>query len=216
MVVGARGIDDHEPAADPEHLHRAFVQVGQGLGGHDLLRGADEEPSPGEVEHPVDHLQDGVDLMRDEHHRGDAGTPSRVHQAGHHLLVVEEMPDGWATRVGEGGTALSGGQRQRVSIARALLKDAPILILDEATAALDQENEAVLTSTVQALAAEKTLLVITHRLSTVLAADQVLVMENGRITERGTHPQLAAAGDTYADFWRQRANADGWRLEVAP
>ncbi|WP_326639967.1 ABC transporter ATP-binding protein/permease [Streptosporangium sp. NBC_01755] len=130
--------------------------------------------------------------------------------------VVEEMPDGWATRVGEGGTALSGGQRQRVSIARALLKDAPILILDEATAALDQENEAVLTSTVQALATEKTLLVITHRLSTVLAADQVLVMENGRITERGTHAQLTTADGTYADFWRQRTNADGWRLEVAP
>jgi ATP-binding cassette, subfamily B, bacterial IrtB/YbtQ len=129
--------------------------------------------------------------------------------------VVEELPDGWATRVGEGGTALSGGQRQRVSVARALLKDAPILVLDEATAALDQENEAVLTSTVQALAAEKTLLVITHRLSTVLAADQVLVMENGRITERGTHDELIGVGGTYAEFWQQRTHAHGWRLEVA-
>ena len=130
--------------------------------------------------------------------------------------MIKELPDGWATRVGEGGAALSGGQRQRVSIARALLKDAPILVLDEATAALDPENEAVLTSTVRALSAEKTLLVITHRLSTVLAADQVLVMENGRITERGTHDRLATAGGTYTDFWQQRTHADGWRLEAAP
>jgi ATP-binding cassette subfamily B protein len=129
--------------------------------------------------------------------------------------VVRTLPDGWATVVGEGGTALSGGQRQRVAIARALLKDAPILVLDEATAALDQESEAALTSTVQALAAEKTLLVITHRLSTVVAAEQVLVMEDGRITERGTHGELIALRGTYTAFWDQRSKAEGWRLEPA-
>lgn len=128
--------------------------------------------------------------------------------------VVEELPDGWQTRVGEDGTALSGGQQQRVAIARALLKDAPILVLDEATAALDQENEAVLVSTVRALAARKTVLVIAHRLSTVTAADQILVMVDGQVSERGTHEELVEAGGTYTEFWQQRSHAQGWRLAV--
>ncbi|MFF0333397.1 ABC transporter ATP-binding protein [Streptomyces fimicarius] len=129
--------------------------------------------------------------------------------------VIEELPDGWDTKVGEGGARLSGGQRQRVSIARALLKDAPILILDEATAALDQENEALFAEAVRALADRKTLLVIAHRLSTVVDADQILVLEHGAITERGTHADLVTAGGTYASFWQRRARAHGWRLEAA-
>ncbi len=130
--------------------------------------------------------------------------------------VIEELPEGWATKVGEGGARLSGGQRQRVSIARALLKDAPILVLDEATAALDQENEALFAQAVRALAARRTLLVIAHRLSTVVGADQILVLEDGEITERGTHDDLVAAAGTYASFWERRAQAHGWRLESAP
>ncbi|MGY5134488.1 ABC transporter ATP-binding protein [Streptomyces nigrescens] len=130
--------------------------------------------------------------------------------------VIEELPDGWATKVGEGGARLSGGQRQRVSIARALLKDAPILVLDEATAALDQENEALFAEAVRTLADRKTLLVIAHRLSTVVSADQILVLEDGEITERGTHDDLVTAGGTYASFWERRARAHGWRLEAAP
>ncbi|MFB9836186.1 ABC transporter ATP-binding protein [Actinoallomurus acaciae] len=129
--------------------------------------------------------------------------------------VVAELPDGWATRVGERGTSLSGGQRQRISIARALLKDAPILVLDEATAALDPENETILESAIATLATDKSLLVIAHRLRTVLAADQILVLDGGRITEQGTHGELVDAGGTYADFWRERARAEGWRLAAA-
>ncbi|MEW2219657.1 ABC transporter ATP-binding protein [Streptomyces sp. NPDC006990] len=129
--------------------------------------------------------------------------------------VIEELPDGWDTKVGEGGARLSGGQRQRVSIARALLKDAPILVLDEATAALDQENEALFAEAVRTLADRKTLLVIAHRLSTVVHADQILVLEDGRITERGRHEDLVTAGGTYASFWQRRARAHGWRLEGA-
>ncbi|MFH9240738.1 ABC transporter ATP-binding protein [Streptomyces anulatus] len=129
--------------------------------------------------------------------------------------VITELPDGWDTKVGEGGARLSGGQRQRVSIARALLKDAPILILDEATAALDQENEALFADAVRALADRKTLLVIAHRLSTVVHADQILVLEDGEITERGTHDDLVTAGGTYASYWQRRARAHGWRLEAA-
>ncbi|MFJ6070883.1 ABC transporter ATP-binding protein [Streptomyces sp. NPDC093065] len=129
--------------------------------------------------------------------------------------VIAELPDGWDTKVGEGGTRLSGGQRQRVSIARALLKDAPILVLDEATAALDQENEALFAEAVRALAHRKTLLVIAHRLSTVVHADQILVLEDGGITEQGTHDDLVTADGTYASFWQRRARAHGWRLEAA-
>ncbi|MFC8709820.1 ABC transporter ATP-binding protein [Streptomyces sp. NPDC057197] len=129
--------------------------------------------------------------------------------------VIRELPDGWDTRVGEGGARLSGGQRQRVSIARALLKDAPVLVLDEATAALDQESEALFAEAVRTLADRKTLLVIAHRLGTVVHADQILVLEDGRITERGTHDELVTAGGTYASFWERRSRAHGWRLGAA-
>jgi ATP-binding cassette subfamily B protein len=130
--------------------------------------------------------------------------------------VLADLPEGWATKVGEGGARLSGGQRQRVSIARALLKDAPILVLDEATAALDQENEALFARAVRTLADRKTLLVIAHRLSTVVNADQILVLEDGEITERGTHDALMTTGGTYASFWERRTRAHGWRLAATP
>ncbi|WP_157252091.1 ABC transporter ATP-binding protein [Nonomuraea typhae] len=135
-----------------------------------------------------------------------AGRAARVDE------IVERLPGGWQARVGEGGATLSGGERQRVSIARALLKDAPIVLLDEATAALDPENEAALMDALSALARDRTLLVIAHRLQTVARADQIVVLDGGRVAESGTHERLLELGGRYAAFWRERSRAQGWRL----
>ena len=126
--------------------------------------------------------------------------------------VIERLPDGWDTRVGEAGSALSGGERQRVAIARALLKDAPVVLLDEATAALDAVNEAAVTAAIGELARDRTVVVVAHRLSTVMGADQILVFDDGRITARGRHDQLVTAGGTYTRFWEERLRARGWQL----
>lgn len=127
--------------------------------------------------------------------------------------VVERLPDGWDTRVGEAGGTLSGGEKQRVSIARALLKDAPIVLLDEATAALDPVNEAAVADAIGELARDRTVIVVAHRLSTVMAADRILVLERGRVTEQGHHAALLEADGTYARFWNERVRARGWQLQ---
>ncbi|MGO1407976.1 MAG: ABC transporter ATP-binding protein [Brachybacterium sp.] len=127
--------------------------------------------------------------------------------------IAERLPDGWASRVGEAGSALSGGERQRVSIARALLKRAPVVLLDEATAALDPENERFVQRTLEALRESSTLLVIAHKLSTVTRADQIIVLdEHGHVAETGTHEELLSLGGRYAAFWNERTAAAGWRL----
>lgn len=124
-----------------------------------------------------------------------AARAARIHD------FIEATPQGYATRVGERGLKLSGGEKQRVAIARTLLKDPPILIFDEATSALDSANERAIQAELQSAARNKTALVIAHRLSTVVDAHEILVMDAGRIVERGTHGQLVAAGGRYADMW---------------
>ncbi|WP_288048788.1 ABC transporter ATP-binding protein [Nocardia sp.] len=138
-----------------------------------------------------------------------AATAARVDE------IVERLPDGMDTAVGEGGAALSGGERQRVSIARALLKDAPIVLLDEATSALDPHSEAVVVRGVHELTRGKTVIVVAHRLATIAHADQILFVDGGTIVERGTHEELLALAGRYADFWNERSRAAGWRLEPA-
>ena len=115
---------------------------------------------------------------------------------------IERLPGGLATAVGERGVKLSGGQRQRLSLARALLKDPPVLVLDEATSAVDNETEAAIQRSLKRIGGERTVIMIAHRLSTIVHADQIVVMEQGKVVERGTHTDLLAADGRYAAQWR--------------
>lgn len=125
---------------------------------------------------------------------------------------IAALPDGYDTQVGEGGASLSGGERQRIAIARAILKDAPIVLLDEATAAIDPTNERALQTALAQLVAGRTLIVVAHKLSTIQSADQILVLEAGRIVERGQHADLLQRQGLYARLWSHRARAAGWRI----
>lgn len=125
---------------------------------------------------------------------------------------IMNLPQGFDTRVGEGGAALSGGQKQRISIARALLKDAPIVILDEATASVDPENEVLIQQAIAELTENKTVIAIAHRLATIRNADQILVVNNGGIEQRGTHDELVKQGGTYRNFVRIRESSEGWKI----
>ncbi len=110
---------------------------------------------------------------------------------------IRRLPSGYETRIGERGTRLSGGERQRIAIARALLRDAPILILDEATSNLDPQTESLVQEAIERLMSDRTVIVIAHRLSTVARADRIVVLENGRVVEEGVHDHLVAAGGVY-------------------
>jgi len=152
---------------------------------------------------------DNIALGKDGATRAEVEGAARAARA--HDFVAA-LPKGYDTRVGEGGLGLSGGERQRVSIARALLKDAPIVLLDEATAAVDATNELAIQSALQSLTAGKTLIVVAHKLSTIMAADQILYLDGGRIVERGDHETLFRANGPYARLWSARDHAARWTI----
>lgn len=128
---------------------------------------------------------------------------------------IMQLPDAYQTIVGEGGATLSGGEKQRISIARAMLKDAPIVLLDEATASIDPENERLIQQAIQALRTEKTLIVIAHRLTTIAAADQILVLDQGQLVEQGQHQNLIKQGGLYQRLWDIRVRSRGWKITAS-
>lgn len=125
---------------------------------------------------------------------------------------IKKLPNGFDTMVGEGGATLSGGEKQRISIARAILKNAPIILLDEATASLDPENELYIQDAISELIKDRTIIVIAHRLSTITHADQILVLNQGEIAERGTHEKLLEADGVYSRMWNEQKYAHNWKL----
>ena len=122
------------------------------------------------------------------------------------------LPKGYDTVIGEGGASLSGGEKQRISIARAIMKDSPVIILDEATANVDPENEKELVEAIDALTREKTIFMIAHRLKTVRNADQILVIDHGKIVQLGKHEELMKEEGIYKRFVNSREIASGWKL----
>ena len=127
---------------------------------------------------------------------------------------ILSLPEGYQTKIGEGGASLSGGERQRISIARAIIKDAPIIILDEATANVDPENEEALMQAIHSLTKDKTIIMIAHRLKTVERADQIIVLNQGRIVEQGKHQELLAKQGLYSRFIQERRSAASWRIQA--
>ena len=125
---------------------------------------------------------------------------------------IMSLPEGYDTMVGEGGSTLSGGERQRISIARAILKDAPIVLLDEATASLDPENEVHIQEAIENLIRSKTVVVIAHRLGTVVHADNIAVIDHGTVVQQGRHEELMAQGGLYKSLWDEQERIKGWRF----
>ena len=147
--------------------------------------------------------------------KGNNATKEEVYQAAKLACChefIEALPDGYDTVLGEAGASLSGGQRQRISIARAMMKDAPVIILDEATANVDPENEKELMEAINELTKEKTVLMIAHRLKTVKNVDKIYVVDRGRIVQQGNHAELINQDGIYRNFVASRAEAVGWKI----
>ncbi len=163
-------------------------------------------------QHP--YLLDGTieDNIRVGHPDADPEDFGRAVELARVDELTGRLPDGADTKVGEAGAALSGGERQRVSIARALLKPAPVLLVDEATSALDTENEAAIVDALTAELRPRTRVIVAHRLASIAQADRVLFIDDGRIIEDGTIDELRAAGGRFDEFWRQQHDAAGWRI----
>ena len=125
---------------------------------------------------------------------------------------IMRLPQGYDTMVGEGGCTLSGGEKQRISIARAILKDAPIILLDEATASLDPENEVEVQKAIDTLIKGRTVIVIAHKLKTIMNADRIVVLEDGRVKEQGTHDELMRHEGLYARLWTIQEKSAGWTV----
>ncbi|MFP5297272.1 MAG: ATP-binding cassette domain-containing protein, partial [Alphaproteobacteria bacterium] len=174
-VVAVDGVDVRE--ADPTEVRSRFAWVSQEA---PLFSGSSSE-----------NIRFGRETASDEEVRAAAAEAQA-------LGFIEALPEGFETPLGERGKSLSGGQRQRLAIARALVRDAPILLLDEATSALDAESERLVQAALDQAMEARTTLVIAHRLATVLRADRIVVMEDGRVAEEGTHASLLAAGGLYA------------------
>ena len=136
----------------------------------------------------------------------EAAKKARCHE------FIEALPEGYDTIIGEGGASLSGGEKQRISIARAMLKDADIIIFDEATANIDPENEDKLKEAIESLTKNKTVIMIAHRLKTIRNADQILVLKDGEIVERGNHEELIKNNGLYSDLINIKSKTESWKL----
>ena len=136
----------------------------------------------------------------------EAAKKARCHE------FILALPDGYDTVIGEGGGTLSGGEKQRISIARAILKNAPFIILDEATASIDPENEHLIQQALSQLTCGKTVITIAHQLATIEQADQILVLDDGRLVQQGTHAELADVPGKYKEFMDIRKQSEGWSI----
>lgn len=157
-----------------------------------------------------DTVQDNIRMARPEASNSEVEAAARAACC---LDFIERLPQGWQTRLGDIGSRLSGGERQRISIARALLKEAPIVILDEPTAALDTESEVAVQRAIDTLVRDRTVIVIAHRLSTIVGADQILVLDNGQLNECGQHSDLIKNSRRYRSMWESQQRTKSWHPE---